>query len=90
MARICVVDDNQLLRDSLVETLMREDHDVQSFPEPRSALAALRNQRFDAMIVTGAPVEVPPRGRSLQPSLIGQLNTKRSAAPAQSPGSPSS
>ncbi len=50
MARICVVDDNQLLRDSLVETLVREDHEVQSFPEPRSALAALRAQRFDVVV----------------------------------------
>ena len=50
MARIFVVDDNELLRDSLYETLTREEHQVEVFPEPVSALKSLHDKGCDLVV----------------------------------------
>jgi DNA-binding NtrC family response regulator len=50
MARICVVDDKALLRDSLAETLRREDHVVEAFEDPAAALPEVLTGRFDLVL----------------------------------------
>jgi len=50
MARICVVDDKAMLRDSLAETLRREDHVVETFEDPAVALPELLTGRFDLVL----------------------------------------
>lgn len=50
MARIFVVDDNELLQDSIRETLAREEHRVEVFGEPGAALAALQRTTCDVVV----------------------------------------
>jgi DNA-binding NtrC family response regulator len=50
MARIAVVDDKAMLRDSLAETLQRDDHVVETFAEPHAALPELLSGRFDLVL----------------------------------------
>lgn len=50
MARIAVIDDKDILRDSLTTILTREDHEVGAFSDPVEALAELRTGRFDLVI----------------------------------------
>ena len=50
MARVCVVDDKALMRDSLAATLIQEDHAVEAFEDPRDALAAARTSGFDVVV----------------------------------------
>ncbi len=50
MARICVVDDKAMLRDSLAETLRREDHVVETFEDPAVALPEVLTGRFDLVL----------------------------------------
>ncbi|MCG3137964.1 MAG: Regulatory protein AtoC [Phycisphaerae bacterium] len=50
MARVYVVDDNELLQDSLREALIREEHQVETFSDPVEALVALKKQRCDVLI----------------------------------------
>src|SRR5262245_908908 len=51
MAHIAVVDDKEILRDSLSAALTREDHTVTAFDDPIEALAQVKAQRFDAVLV---------------------------------------
>jgi DNA-binding NtrC family response regulator len=50
MARVCVVDDKEMLRESVAETLAREDHTVSTFGDPAEALEAIRTESFDCII----------------------------------------
>ena len=50
MARICVIDDKELLRESVAATLMREDHSVDTYRDPVEGLAKIRKERFDLII----------------------------------------
>ena len=50
MGRVCVVDDKEMLRDSLAETLRREDHLVQAFGDPGEALEAIKAGAFDCVV----------------------------------------
>lgn len=51
MARICVVDDKELIRDSLQEALSREDHEVTAFGDPLEAREAIgKGGLFDLVI----------------------------------------
>ncbi|MCK6485362.1 MAG: sigma-54-dependent Fis family transcriptional regulator [Phycisphaerae bacterium] len=50
MARICVVDDNDLMRQSVVEALQREEHQIAAFSDATTALAELGQQNFDVII----------------------------------------
>src|SRR5437764_2199328 len=50
MARILVVDDQELMRDSLVTTLVREGHEVVAAGDGAAALQRLTGSRFDLLI----------------------------------------
>ncbi len=50
MASICVIDDKDVLRDSLTLTLEREDHTVAAFGDPVEALGAVRSGTFDLIV----------------------------------------
>ncbi|RME39400.1 MAG: sigma-54-dependent Fis family transcriptional regulator [Planctomycetota bacterium] len=50
MAEICVVDDQELLRESLSATLAREDHRVTAFADPVEALGEIKRNRFDLVL----------------------------------------
>jgi DNA-binding NtrC family response regulator len=50
MARICVIDDKALLRDSLADTLRREDHEVETFEDGRVALTRITALAFDLVL----------------------------------------
>jgi DNA-binding NtrC family response regulator len=50
MARVCVVDDKELMRDSLAAMLVREDHEVEVFADAREALEAARRRRYDVVV----------------------------------------
>ena len=80
MARILVVDDQDMMRDSLSATLSREGHDVQALPDPQVAIARLTAGRFDLLIsdvkmpkMTG--VELLSEAKRLRPELPVVLMT---------------
>ena len=50
MARICVVDDKELLRESLTAALSRDDHSVHAFADPTVALPEIKANRFDLIL----------------------------------------
>lgn len=50
MARIAVVDDKEILRESLDESLTREDHTVTTFADPVEAVDVIRRERFDVIL----------------------------------------
>jgi DNA-binding NtrC family response regulator len=50
MARVCVIDDKEILRESLTVTLVREDHAVTAYANPVEALPALKAQQFDVVL----------------------------------------
>ncbi|HSW46300.1 MAG TPA: sigma-54 dependent transcriptional regulator [Phycisphaerae bacterium] len=50
MGRIFVVDDNEMLRESVAETLAREDHVVSMFSDPTEALRTIRGSQVDCVV----------------------------------------
>jgi len=50
MARILIVDDQDMMRDSLAQTLVREGHEVVAAPDGAAAAARLAAARFDLLI----------------------------------------
>ncbi|MGD2107904.1 MAG: sigma-54 dependent transcriptional regulator [Phycisphaerae bacterium] len=50
MAHICVVDDKEILRDSLTTALSREDHRITAFGDPVEALVEIRSNGFDLVL----------------------------------------
>ena len=50
MARILIVDDQDMMRDSLAQTLVREGHEVVAAPDGAAAAARLGAARFDLLI----------------------------------------
>jgi len=50
MARILVVDDQELMRDSLAGTLVREGHEVVACNDGPAAALRLQGARFDVLI----------------------------------------
>ena len=50
MAQVCVVDDKEILRESLAAALEREDHRVTPFGDPVEALEAIRKNGFDLVL----------------------------------------
>ncbi|MFO0974419.1 MAG: sigma-54 dependent transcriptional regulator [Phycisphaerae bacterium] len=50
MARIAVVDDKDVMRESLIESLRRQQHEVRGFEAPGAALEALRRESFDVIV----------------------------------------
>jgi len=74
MARILIVDDQELMRDSLAATLARENHEVVSAADGPAALARLNERRFDLMIcdlkmprMTG--IELLQQARRIRPEM---------------------
>ena len=50
MANICVVDDKEILRESLSVALSRDDHTVTVFADPVKALGEIKSQCFDVVL----------------------------------------
>ena len=50
MARICVIDDNDLMRDSVCQTLAAADHQADGFADPMAAMEPLLSGRFDLAV----------------------------------------
>ncbi len=50
MANICVVDDKDILRDSVATALQREDHKVTAFADPVEALADIKRAGYDLIL----------------------------------------
>ena len=50
MANICVVDDKDILRESLETALTRDDHTVTSFGDPTEALTRIKSKNFDLVL----------------------------------------
>ncbi len=50
MARICIVDDKDVMRGSLTDTLVSLGHEVTSFADPRTAVGEIRPSNFDAIV----------------------------------------
>ena len=50
MARICVIDDKEILRESLSAALAREDHCVTTFADPVEALTQIKRRGFDLVL----------------------------------------
>ena len=50
MAKVCVVDDEELMRDSVATILKRQGHSVEAFDDPHDALEAARGGSFDLIV----------------------------------------
>lgn len=50
MAYVCVIDDQALIRDSLVATLTAQDHKVFAFDNAQDALTEVRQRAFDVVL----------------------------------------
>ncbi len=50
MAHICVVDDQEIIRDSVTQVLTREDYRVTAFGDPSEALREIKTQHFDLVL----------------------------------------
>jgi len=50
MAHVCVIDDQEIIRESLTEALTRDDHRVRAFADPVEALSEIRKAPFDVVI----------------------------------------
>ncbi|MGA2231884.1 MAG: sigma-54 dependent transcriptional regulator [Tepidisphaeraceae bacterium] len=80
MARILVVDDQEILRDSLVATLKREEHDVVACAESTAAAQRIAQGRFDLLITDlkmprMSGIELLIEARKLRPDLPVVLMT---------------
>ncbi|HEV2294373.1 MAG TPA: sigma-54 dependent transcriptional regulator [Tepidisphaeraceae bacterium] len=80
MARILVVDDQDMMRDSLAATLVREGHEVIAATDGAAAVARLNGGRFDLMItdlkmpkMTG--IELLAEAKKLRPEMPVVLMT---------------
>ncbi len=50
MAQICVVDDTEILRESLATALAREEHQVTAFTDPVEGLVQIKTRQFDLVL----------------------------------------
>jgi DNA-binding NtrC family response regulator len=50
MAYVCVIDDQPLMRDSVIETLTAQDHKVFAFASAHEALTEIRQRSFDVIL----------------------------------------
>ncbi len=50
MAHVCVIDDKEILRESLTAALTRDDHTVTAFGDPLEALAQIKRSGFDLIL----------------------------------------
>jgi DNA-binding NtrC family response regulator len=80
MARILVVDDQEMMRDSLVATLKRENHYVTGCSDAQSAIAKLTHGRFELLITDlkmpkQGGIELLAEAKKLRPDLPVVLMT---------------
>lgn len=80
MARILIVDDQELMRDSLAATLARENHEVVAAADGPAALSRLNERRFDLMICDlkmprMSGIELLQEARRLRPEMPVVLMT---------------
>lgn len=50
MAKVCLVDDEELMRDSVASVLKRQGHSVEAFDNPHDALEAARGGSFEVLV----------------------------------------
>jgi CheY-like chemotaxis protein len=50
MARVCIIDDKDVMRDSLRDILGVAGHEVAAYADPQQALAEVTPTRFDAIV----------------------------------------
>src|SRR5262249_35779705 len=50
MAKVCVLDDKDVMRESLIESLRRHRHDVTGYADAAELLAAVRRESFEVII----------------------------------------
>jgi len=50
MARVCIVDDKDVMRDSLADILVTQGHEVQTFSDPQRALVEVRPAAHDVIV----------------------------------------
>ena len=50
MAHVCIVDDQEVMRDSLAAALQRDDHDVDAFARPSEALERIKASDYDVVV----------------------------------------
>src|SRR5262245_11745633 len=50
MAKVCVLDDKDVMRESVVESLRRQHHDVTAFDDPSALLEALKRESFEVIV----------------------------------------
>ena len=50
MAHICVIDDKEILRESVSAALTREDHEVSAFADPLEAFVEIKRGHFDLIV----------------------------------------
>src|ERR1700690_2883601 len=80
MAKILVVDDQDMMRDSLVATLKREGHDVVACSEAQAAITRLSQGKFDLLITDlkmpkTSGIELLAEAKKLRPDLPVVLMT---------------
>jgi len=80
MARILVVDDQEMLRDSLASTLKRDGHEVTACMEVAAAVARLGQGRFDLLITDlkmprGSGIDLLAEAKKLRPDMPVVLMT---------------
>jgi CheY-like chemotaxis protein len=72
--RILVVDDNELFRDSIIETLRRQDYETEAAKDGQSALDIVEQRNFDLVIsdmkMPGmSGIELMERIKSINPEI---------------------
>jgi two-component system response regulator HydG len=80
MARILVVDDQEMMRDSLVATLAREGHEVVACADPSVAVSRLQQGRYDLLVTDlkmpkMSGIELLTEAKKLRPDLPVVLMT---------------
>jgi DNA-binding NtrC family response regulator len=50
VAHICVIDDQEVMRESVAQTLLRADHEVTAFADSKRALAAILKADYDVIV----------------------------------------
>lgn len=50
MAKVCVLDDKDVMRESVVESLRRQQHEVSAFGDPAALLEAVRRESFEVIV----------------------------------------
>src|SRR6476620_9847065 len=86
MAKILVVDDQEMMRDSLAANLVREGHEVIAAGDGAAAVSRLQGQRFDLLItdlkmprMTG--IELLAEAKRVRPEMPVVMKTAHASVP---------